>query len=149
MLRAKRESFEDVVTSLRRWVAVLGTLVLVGMLVADLERSVLIGFCVGWLLSLFSLDHMAFAARRVATLGGTPAQNKTMAVRTFLQRWLVTLVVLLLAARLGANPVAAVGALLLLQASVLLRGIVSLFQSTPEDLGADDGAPAPDPGAAS
>jgi hypothetical protein len=90
-------------------------------------RPVLLGYSVGWLLSLFSLDHIAAGARRVEAGPLTPGQTKVLAARTFLGRWAIVIGTILVAVRLGADPVAAVAALLLLQAAVVCRSIASFL----------------------
>lgn len=97
------------------------------LLARGATRAVLLGYSVGWLLSLYSLDHIAAGARRVAERPLTPAEAKKTAARTFMGRWVVVVGAILVASRLGADPVAAVAALLLLQAAVMCRSIASLF----------------------
>lgn len=123
---AEPGSFEFVVVSLRRWVLGLGIAVLAGMVLLDQPRDVLAGFCVGWLLALFTLDHIAGNARRLMAQPHDPAQAQERAVRTYMQRWAIVVGSLAVAHKLGANLVAAVMALLLLQAAIMCRSIAVL-----------------------
>jgi hypothetical protein len=128
------QEFETVVISLRRWIVGLGLGVLGGLLVAGQSRDVLAGFCVGWFLSLFSLDHLSATARRVAVNPVAPDSAKRLAYRTYLMRWVTTVAVIVVAVKLGAHPVPAVAALLLLQAAVMCRSITTLFRGlNPEE----------------
>lgn len=119
-----RDSFQVLTRSLRRWVLGLGLLVLAGLLALGAGRPVLAGYCVGWFLSLFSLDHLAARALSIEQRQLGSSDAKVFAARTFLLRYLVLIVVIVLASRVGASPVAAVSGLLLLQAAIVCRSIM-------------------------
>ncbi len=140
-IRPPRQDFEAVVVSLRRWILGLGLLVLVGLLGTGWGRPVLLGFTVGWALSLFSLDHLAYSARRVKQSGMSGPEARVAAVRTYSFRLLVTVGVIAVAVRLGADPVAAISALLLLQAAIVAWCIVGLLSRGGEDPGESDEDP--------
>jgi hypothetical protein len=124
---ARIDPFPELIRSLRRWVMVLGVSVLLLLLARGISRGGLAGYCVGWFLSLFTLDHMAHRARHLEMNPLSPGDAKIYAIRTFFFRWLVLIVVIVLASRVGAEPVAAVAALLLLQAAILCRSMMVLF----------------------
>jgi hypothetical protein len=123
--------FPELIQSLRRWVLVLGLGILVLLLLLRIPRSILAGYCVGWFLSLFSLDHISTRARRLEQTRMSSGDAKIYAARTFLFRWLVLIGVIVLASRVGADPVAAVAGLLLLQAAIVCRSIMTFFGDDP------------------
>lgn len=132
-------SFEELVVSIRRWLLGLGLLTLVVLKAVAVSRSILLGFLVGFGLCLFSLDHLAWKARAVASRGVDPVKAQATFVGHFMVRWLATVAVILVAAKLGANPIAAVASLLLLQAAIVCRSIGDLLMRSGES---DDVDPA-------
>ena len=121
-------SFEATVVSVRRWILILGVVGVAGLAALAFDRSVLAGFCVGWLLALFTLDHLASNSRAVMRQGVSPRDAQARAVRTYVRRWAVVIVGLAVAHRLGANLVAALLGLLLLQAAIMCRSIALLSE---------------------
>lgn len=105
----------------------LGLLVWILLLGLGQPRPVVAGYCVGWLLSLLSLDHIAANARAIAAGAVDPEAAKRRGSRAVVQRWLVMIGAIVVAGKLGAEPLAAVCALLLLQAAIMCRSITSLF----------------------
>ncbi len=125
---ATDEGFETVVMQIRRWILALGLFVLLLLVACGAARARLLGWCVGWLLSLFSLDQITSNARRLIQDPKEPGDAQKAAVQTIMRRWIVTIAVLLVSAKLGADPLAGVLALLLLQAAVMCRSIMSLLK---------------------
>lgn len=126
-IEAPQEDFGEVVASLRVWIFGLGSLVLAGLLLSGASRGVLAGFLVGGGLALFTLDHFVQSARQIGTGQLSGQEAKALAVRTYVRRMGIMALVLVVSVRFGADPVAAISSLLLLQAAVMCRSIGNLI----------------------